>query len=51
MIVFFYVLQYKNYSNLQGGSVGTPFTGTAQRIKYFKPVPKEINQDNTIVYT
>ena len=30
---------------IQGGSVSAPFTGTAYRVKYFKPIPKEFNQD------
>ena len=29
----------------------TPFTGTAYRVKYFKPIPKEINQDASTVWT
>ena len=32
---------------MQGGSVSAPFTGTAYRVKYLKPIPKEINHDNS----
>ena len=28
----------------QAGSVSAAFTGTAYRVKYFKPIPKKINQ-------
>ena len=28
-----------------GGRGSAPFTETAYRVKYFKPIPKEINQD------
>ena len=31
---------------IQGGNVSTPFTGTPYRIKYFKYIPKEINQED-----
>ena len=34
---------------IQSGSVSTPFTGTAYRVKYFKPIPKEIDQDTLTV--
>ena len=30
-----------------GGSVSAPFTGTAYTVKYFKLIPKEINQDTS----
>ena len=29
---------------IQSGSVSAPFTGTPYRVKYFKPISKEINQ-------
>ena len=32
---------------IQGGSVCAPFTGTAYRLIYFKPILKEINQDTS----
>ena len=34
---------------IQVGSVNVPFTETAYRIKYFKPIPKEINQDTSTI--
>ena len=37
--------------DIQDGSVSAPFTGTAYRVKYFKPIPKEINHDTSTVYT
>ena len=37
------LLKYK------GGSVSAPFTGTVYRVKYFKHIPKEINQDTSTV--
>ena len=41
-------LQVYNIS-IQDGSVSAPFTGTLYRVKYFKPIPKEIDQDTSIV--
>ena len=38
-------------SRIQVGSVSAPFTGTAYWAKYFKPIPKEINQDTSTVKT
>ena len=35
--------------NIQDGRGSAPFTETAYRVKYFKPIPNEINQDNSIV--
>ena len=34
---------------IQGGSVSAPFTGTVYRVKCFKPIPEEINQDTLTV--
>ena len=34
---------------IQDGSVCAPFTGAAYRVKYFKPITKEINQDTSTV--
>ena len=36
-------------THIEGGSVSAPFTGTAYRVKYFKPINKEINQDTSTV--
>ena len=36
-------------SILQGGSVSASFTGTAYNIKYFRLIPKVINQDASTV--
>ena len=36
---------------IQGGRGSAPFTETAYRLKYFKPIPKEINQDVSTVWT
>ena len=33
------------FQHVLDGSVSAPFTETAYRVKYFKPIPKEINQD------
>ena len=41
----------KNISIIQGGRGSAPFTETAYRVKYFKPIPKEINQDASTVWT
>ena len=38
-----------NVAIIQGGSVNAPFTGTAYRVKYFKPIPKQSNQDTSTV--
>ena len=38
-------------ANIQGGRGSAPFTETAYRVKYFKPIPKEINQDASTVWT
>ena len=34
---------------IQGGSVSALFMETAYRVKYFKLIPKEINQDTSTV--
>ena len=34
---------------IQGGSVCAPFAGAAHRVKYFKLIPKNINQDSSTV--
>ena len=36
-----YISEYYN-NNIQDGSVSATFTGTAYRVKYFKPIPEEI---------
>ena len=36
---------------IQGGIGSSPLTETAYRVKYFKPIPKEINQDASTVWT
>ena len=36
---------------MQGGRGSAPFTETVYRVKYFKPIPKEINQDASTVWT
>ena len=38
-------------SSIQGGRGSAPFTETANRVKYCKPIPKEINQDASTVWT
>ena len=36
---------------IQGGRGSAAFTETAYRVKYFKPISKEINQDASTVWT
>ena len=36
---------------IQDGRGSVPFTETAYRVKYFKSIPKEINQDASTVWT
>ena len=43
LIIFRYIIQ--------GGRGSAPFTETAYRVKYSKPIPKEINQDASTVWT
>ena len=43
--------RYQNKKNIQGGRGSAPFTETAYSVKYFKPIPKEINQDASTVWT
>ena len=38
-------------STIQDGRGSAPFTETAYRLKYFKRIPKEINQDALTVWT
>ena len=44
-----YAIGYK--IDIQGGRGSAPFKETAYRVKYFKPIPKEINQDASTVWT
>ena len=34
---------------IQIGSVSAPFTETANRVKYLKPIPKDVNQDTSTI--
>ena len=42
-----YVFMLHIIKYIEGGSVSAPFTGSAYRVKYFKPIPKEINQNTS----
>ena len=48
IIISYKILRF----HIQGGNVCALFTGAAYRlVKYFQPIPKEINQDTSTVYT
>ena len=36
--------------DIQSGRGSAPFTETKYMVKYFKPIPKEINQDASTVF-
>ena len=47
IIIFIWPRPFANAGYIQDGSVSAPYTGIAYRVKYFKLIPKEINQDNS----
>ena len=47
--LLFVKLKLKKFFIIHGGSVNAPFTGTAYRVKYFKPIPKKKYQDTSTV--
>ena len=52
LFTFWIFLIFKQTKDdIQSGSVSEAFTETVYRVKYIKPIPKEINQDASTVWT